>query len=187
MDLFYFIDKNNVRQGPVPENELVNYSITPETMVWCNGMTNWVAAKNVSKLRYLFDSYGVENQSGYQPPEYNQYQQPGTQASGYNQYQQPYGFQPGMQPQYKPNSNLVWAILTTLFCCLPFGIVSIVYASKVDSMWHIGNYAGAQDASKKAGTWAMWAAIVGGIIIVAYIILIAIFGIGYSYHMSKFY
>ncbi|WP_010343070.1 CD225/dispanin family protein, partial [Xanthomonas sacchari] len=25
------------------------------------------------------------------------------------------------------SNNLVWAILTTLFCCLPLGIVSIVY------------------------------------------------------------
>ena len=30
-----------------------------------------------------------------------------------------------------PN-NLVWAILTTLFCCLPAGIVSIVYAAQVN-------------------------------------------------------
>jgi hypothetical protein len=27
-----------------------------------------------------------------------------------------------------PN-HLVWAILATLFCCLPLGIVSIVYAA----------------------------------------------------------
>ena len=33
--------------------------------------------------------------------------------------------------EYIPN-NMVWAILTTLFCCLPFGIVSIVYAAQVD-------------------------------------------------------
>ena len=171
MDLFYFIDKDNVRQGPVPENDLVNCNITPETLVWCKGMTNWVPAKNVEKLRFLFGSYNVGPQQGYQQP----------------QYQTSYGIQPGMQPQYKPNSNLVWAILTTIFCCLPFGIVSIVYASKVDSLWRIGDYAGAQDASKKAGNWAMWAAIVGGIIIVAYIILVAVFGYGtYHYYLNNY-
>ncbi|MBO7197759.1 MAG: CD225/dispanin family protein, partial [Tidjanibacter sp.] len=34
-----------------------------------------------------------------------------------------------------PSSNLIWGILTTIFCCLPFGIVSIVFASRVDSLW----------------------------------------------------
>ena len=29
--------------------------------------------------------------------------------------------------EYIPN-HMVWAILTTLFCCLPLGVVSIVYA-----------------------------------------------------------
>ena len=37
----------------------------------------------------------------------------------------------GGSTEYVPN-NLVWAILTTLFCCLPLGIVSIVHAAKVD-------------------------------------------------------
>ena len=34
-------------------------------------------------------------------------------------------------PPYVPN-HLVWAILVTIFCCLPFGIVSIVYAAQVN-------------------------------------------------------
>ena len=91
-----------------------------------------------------------------------------------------------MQGVYKPSSNLVWAILTTILCCLPFGIVSIVYASKVDSYWAQGNYPAAQDASKKAGTWAMWAAISGVIVLVIYIV--AIIATGASlYEASRFY
>ncbi len=55
-----------------------------------------------------------------------------------NQYP-PYG---GQRPNggIPPSSNMVWAILTTIFCCLPFGIVAIVYASKVDGMWQAGYY-----------------------------------------------
>lgn len=37
----------------------------------------------------------------------------------------------GQPSQPKPDSNLVWGILTTILCCLPLGIVSIVKASKV--------------------------------------------------------
>jgi hypothetical protein len=43
---------------------------------------------------------------------------------------------------YVPN-NLVWAILSTLFCCLPLGVVSIVYASQVDGKRAAGDVAGA--------------------------------------------
>ena len=51
--------------------------------------------------------------------------------------------------EYVPN-HLVWAILSTLFCCLPLGIVSIVYASQVDGKRAAGDIAGARLASDKA-------------------------------------
>jgi len=62
--------------------------------------------------------------------------------------------------EYVPN-NLVWAILTTLFCCLPLGIVSIVYASQVDGKRAAGDVAGAREASRKAGLWALWSVLIG--------------------------
>lgn len=49
---------------------------------------------------------------------------------------------------------LVQAILTTIFCCLPFGIVSIIYAAQVNSKLAIGDVVGAMAASKSAKTWA---------------------------------
>lgn len=71
-----------------------------------------------------------------------------------------------------PESNLVWAILTTLFCCLPFGIVSIVYACKVSGLYVAGYYEEAQKSSRRAGLWAMWAAITGGLILIIYLIIV---------------
>jgi hypothetical protein len=61
-----------------------------------------------------------------------------------------------------PPNNLVWAILVTLFCCLPFGIVSIVYAAQVNGKWQAGDAAGAQESSRKARQWAIYGAIAGG-------------------------
>ncbi len=61
----------------------------------------------------------------------------------------------------KPDNYLVWAILTTLFCCLPFGIASIVYAAKVDGLWATGQQAAAYEASQSAKKWAIVAASVG--------------------------
>lgn len=50
----------------------------------------------------------------------------------------------------KPDNYMVWAILCTLLCCLPFGIVSIVYAAKVDGLYLAGDYQGAQEAADQA-------------------------------------
>ena len=77
-----------------------------------------------------------------------------------------------------PN-NLVWAILSTLFCCLPAGIVSIVYAAQVNGKLAAGDIAGAQESSEKAKKWAIWSAIAALVVGVLYFILImAIGGMG---------
>ena len=118
-----------------------------------------------------------------QPNEQQQYQQPQYQQP-YQQppYQQPY--QPYYQPNYaqgqrplKPNNYLVWAILSTILCCLPFGIVSIIYASKVDNLYNLGDYIGAQDASNKAKNFALWGAVISAIGVVLYILFIVIFAV----------
>jgi hypothetical protein len=53
----------------------------------------------------------------------------------------------------KPENYLVQSILLTLCCCLPFGIVAIVYASQVDSKYNGGDYSGAVIASDNAKKW----------------------------------
>lgn len=58
--------------------------------------------------------------------------------------------------RYKPSNNMLWAILSTLFCCLPLGIVSIIYASKVNKLYRAGDYQGAQDAADKAKKYALY-------------------------------
>lgn len=45
------------------------------------------------------------------------------------------------------------SILCTLFCCLPFGIVGIVYASHTKARINSGDVAGAWAASNKARLW----------------------------------
>ncbi len=74
----------------------------------------------------------------------------------------------------KPDSYMASAILVTLFCCLPFGIVSIVYASQVDSKFNAGDYAGAQQASNSAKTWYHAALITGFLAIILYVVGAAI-------------
>ena len=62
-----------------------------------------------------------------------------------------------------PN-HLVWAILVTIFCCVPTGIVSIVYAAQVNGMLNAGDYEGARRASDSARTWAIVSVALGLIV-----------------------
>jgi predicted secreted protein len=72
--------------------------------------------------------------------------------------------------EYIPN-NMVWAILTTLFCCLPFGIVSIVYAAQVDGRRAAGDLDGARAAADKARIWAIVSAVVVPILLLLWFTL----------------
>lgn len=76
--------------------------------------------------------------------------------------------------QKKPDNYMVWAILSTLFCCLPLGIVSIINASKVDGLYAAGAYGEAQAASENAKKWALWATISG---VISYILVILFYAI----------
>lgn len=88
--------------------------------------------------------------------------------------QPPPGNYPPPQPQgAQPSTHLVFAILTTLFCCLPFGVVSIVKASQVNGLWAQGRYADAQASSDAAKKWATWSLIAGVIVFVIYGVLYA--------------
>jgi hypothetical protein len=71
----------------------------------------------------------------------------------------------------QPDSNLVWGILCTVLCCLPLGIVSIVYSSKVSGLWTQGRYAEAQTAADNAKKWAIWGAVAGVIVAIIYVII----------------
>ena len=79
------------------------------------------------------------------------------------------GQQPGWPAQREPDNYLVWAILCTVLCCLPFGIVSIVYSTKVSGLWAQGRYAEAQAAADNAKKWAIIGAIVGAACVIGVI------------------
>lgn len=76
----------------------------------------------------------------------------------------------------KPDNNLVLAIFTTICCCLPFGIVAIVKASSVNTLYLSGNYQAAVNAAAEAKKWSIWGIIAGVVISGIYTVLYA-FGV----------
>ncbi|MCQ2300477.1 MAG: CD225/dispanin family protein [Bacteroidales bacterium] len=80
----------------------------------------------------------------------------------------------------RPDNYLVWAILTTILCCLPFGVVSIVYSCKVNNLWDAGQEQDAYDAARKAKNWAIASAVSGVVFSILYIVLIVVFGVAFA-------
>ncbi|MDO5579810.1 MAG: DUF4339 domain-containing protein [Planctomycetia bacterium] len=108
---WYYVNQNNSQAGPIEENGLqqliAQRIIQPDTLVWQDGMANWVKAGSLSELAGHFrrqtESSRPRTQTG--PTSQNPYQQYGTQQN--TQYQ-PYGNTEGQNLQnygYSKYSN----------------------------------------------------------------------------------
>jgi len=74
-----------------------------------------------------------------------------------------------------PDNNLVWAILCTVMCCMPLGIVAIIKATKVNTLWAQGDQEGAYKAAADAKKYSIWGAVATVVVIVLYFIIMAVF------------
>src|SRR5688572_7151208 len=74
-------------------------------------------------------------------------------------------------PPQKIDNNLVLAIIATIFCCLPLGIVGIVHAAQVNAKAQAGDIAGAQESATKARTWSLWALGIGLVVYFFYFLV----------------
>src|SRR5436190_14244886 len=77
---------------------------------------------------------------------------------------------PGPKGPFSENW-LVEAILVTLLCCLPFGVVGIIFAAQVNTKQQAGDSVGAENARREAAKWTKIGFWVG----LAWVILICIF------------
>jgi hypothetical protein len=87
------------------------------------------------------------------------------------------GYRRGYRDDYRLRdipTHLAPAILCTLFCCLPFGIVAIVNASQVSTKISVGDYRGAEKASEQAKTWCWISFALGIVPVVIWIIAMLI-------------
>ena len=68
----------------------------------------------------------------------------------------------------RPKTWLVESILVTILCCLPFGIVGIIFAAKVNSLYDQTNYEEAKRTSANAKKWTIIGFTIGLVFILAY-------------------
>ena len=103
---YYFLDANEVQHGPISGEQLLSYGVTPGTLVWAEGMADWVEAGRVADLAPLFADNGAATAPSQLPP------------SAYTDAHQ----------TAEPSSNLALAILSTLCCNPVLGIIAVIFS-----------------------------------------------------------
>ncbi len=130
-----YIHRNGQQQGPYTLPQLKMMTLTPDTPVWYEGLPDWMPASQAALTAPLFSAGGPV------PPT------------------------PGMTSRcnngIKPPSYLGWAIASCILCCLPLGIVAIIFAAQVNDKWIRGDYDGAKRASQNAQIWTIAAVVLG--------------------------
>lgn len=72
---FFIIDHNGQQAGPFSFDQLVQKAITPETLVWKQGMADWTPAWKVEDLKVVLEAIRANQQQDYQKAQQEAYQQ----------------------------------------------------------------------------------------------------------------
>ena len=119
------------------------------------------AAKTTENATGYQDAAGYQNNSGYQ------------NVTGYQNN--------GQKPEINYVPYLVLSIISTVCCCLPFGIVGIVFSVKINSALNAGNYEEAAQKAKMAKIWTIVSFVVGLVVGILYFMFGIIVGIDNYY------
>ena len=156
MEKNYYYRVGEQQIGPVSLDQMRG-NVTLDTYVWAEGMATW---QQINQLPELQAQLGLV--PAYQQP------MPAAQPSYQNAYSDN-STQSAVKPP-KPDNHLVMAIIA-IFTCQILGIIATIMAVMSDSAYNRGDYEEAEKKAKTAKTLALVGLIGGGIIIVAYIIM----------------
>lgn len=133
-----------------------------------------------------YKSVNQEQNTSYGEPNNYEY---GQQNQNYEQQNQGYYQQNNFNgmPQKPVNwvPYLILSIISTLCCCLPFGVVGIVFSAKINSAMLAGNLEEAQNNAKMARIWIIVSFAIGLLTWLIYMVLIvtgAVSGSAYYYY-----
>lgn len=161
----YWIIVEGRPQGPFTADQLkVRRDFTADLPVWTSRLTDWTTVGQLPELASLLSVTDgdepsesevgrfVEETVGQAPVAATQ-----RAATGWIQPREE------IDGEKRPSSYLGWNIAMTLCCCMPAGVVGIVFSSMVNQKWQRGDVEGARKASDNAA-WCLILAIVLGLV-----------------------
>ena len=187
----YYIAENGQQVGPFEPNELLLHGLTVNSLVWCEGMTNWTSASQAPELMAILSGQsiptGIDTQLPQTPPmgDVPLPQVPPVNTTPQTtapQQTTPYGTpnQPYAPPQYGPSNTtpsnqvmpktwLTESIVATVVCTLCCGASFITLITGIIAIFHANgvktkfNNGDYAGANKKSASAKLWTLITAGI------------------------
>lgn len=176
MDYWIAIDKK--KTGPLTLADVRAMHLSPDTLVWHNGLSTWTTAGSLPELAgYLAVvpkevtetievTVKLPNDADTTPdnptlprserpiPPIRTYVMPPVQAAASS------GKIPTPPPPM-PRSYIGWSIAAIILCCTIPAIVSLIFSTRVAPRYNHGDYEGARKASEMAEIWLIVAIVFG--------------------------
>lgn len=104
---YFIIDNNGQQAGPFSQDQLVQKAISPETLVWKQGMADWTPAWKVEELRTVLEAVEANKPNSTNQQENQESQQQTSEQAQQQAYQQAQqqAYQQGFQQGAAMNAN----------------------------------------------------------------------------------
>ncbi|MCH5239923.1 MAG: CD225/dispanin family protein [Muribaculaceae bacterium] len=171
----YYAMLDGERKGPFSLEELPGAGVRPSTYIWCKGMPDWQKAEENADVCRLFRNHlydimhpGANGDNLPQSVEDDRWKvakdtpHEGPYPSRFDHYLQQTGNDPlptledidaRKDKSVPPVSMIGYAWLVTFFCCIPTGIVALVYAYKSRRAWNEGKNTESHEYCRSAKMW----------------------------------
>lgn len=160
----YWIVVNRQQCGPFELDQLETMQFNMSTPAWHEGLSEWIPAGEIAELREMLERRMAAGNAGDGQVEVT------VETGGDTVYVAAADPQPAgaaMTDEYgmkrfdeskRPSSYLGWAIASTVLCCLPLGVLAIIFSASVNPKFERGDEEGARKASERA-QWCIMLAI----------------------------
>lgn len=147
---------NGIQQGPYTLEELSNMPITASTPVWYEGLQQWLPAHEAPATAGLFaGAASMDND-----------RETARRSTTSGQAEQPhYNYQASVREEIPPcpPTFMAWSIFTLICCCMPGGILAIIFSALTTGAYSKGDYRKAKLMSERA-EWTIIISIVLGLV-----------------------
>lgn len=165
----YWVSINNNQVGPMSLDEVIALDPSADMLVWHPGMPDWDKVANLPELAHLFGAdyeECVEGETVEGEPQPEQtieepVQEPVLEPAPKVEEPKSQPLQETAPAEPCPPNYLVWTVLVTVMCCVPLGVISLIYSSQVKTKYNAGDIEGAKKASSKTELWLILAFVLG--------------------------
>lgn len=170
----YYAMIDGESRGPYDIDQLADAGVRPSTYIWCKGMDDWEKAEDVAEVCRMFRNrlYDLMHPAPIGPIIDESFKEipsdKNNGSQGYTRFDRHLDQSGAELPSIEeieerenkiPPSPLLLpvAILTTIFCFLPTGIIAILFAIKAKKVW--AQNPGSKEAGQYCRAAKMWTGI----------------------------